>query len=106
MTFQRRLSTGGNIRIRGRPVTGLRLQRASQNRKTMTIIHALRWIQTHNPSIPGAKIHTLNRAASVIGTVHYQDDKIKKYVDGDVESTDRWKMHKYIVQKPKWGSAL
>jgi hypothetical protein len=47
------------------PSQGLNLHRTTQHRKTRTNIHALRGIQTHDPSNQPAKTHASDRTATV-----------------------------------------
>jgi hypothetical protein len=50
---------------------GLCLHRTTQHRKTMTNIHALSGIQTHDSSVQEVKTHVLDHATTVITTLFY-----------------------------------
>jgi hypothetical protein len=50
------------------PSQGLYLHRATQHRKTLTNIHALSGIRTHDPSNQPAKTHGSGRTATVTST--------------------------------------
>jgi hypothetical protein len=49
------------------PSQGLYLHRTTQHRKTLTNIHALSGIRTHDPSSQPAKTHASDRTATVTG---------------------------------------